>query len=207
MLQVPLEEMSAIPPVQALKHPKWAMGDKISIDSATMMNKGLECIEAAVLFHLNPDQIDVLVHPQAKIHAFIQFRDGSQLAHLSPTDMKVPIAAALAFPLRLESGIEPLALETIGDWSFERPDVQRFPCLQLAQDALQEGRDRPLVINAANEVLVNAYLSGRIALTEIAVGIATTLSKHAAQPLSDLESIKERHKEIVRDTQQMLDRL
>ena len=173
--QMPREAMAAVTPAQAVKHPTWSMGAKISIDSATLMNKGLELIEAWHLFGVRPDQLGVLVHPQSLVHGLVEYVDGSVLAQLGPADMRVPIAHALAWPERIATPVERLDLAKIGRLEFEEPDRERFPALALAEAALAQGQCRPCVLNAANEVAVAAFLEGRIGFLEIAAVVAATL--------------------------------
>lgn len=175
----------------ALKHPNWTMGAKITIDSATMMNKGLELIEAARLFPLSEDRIDVLVHPQSVIHGMVSYRDGSVMAQLGAPDMKTPIAVALAWPDRMTTGVERLDLATLGGLSFEPPDEIRFPALALARAALREGGDRPAVLNAANEIAVAAFLARRIAYLDIATIVAETLAAAPSRPAESLAEVSE----------------
>lgn len=163
----PLEDFATITPEQACRHPNWSMGRKISVDSATMMNKGLEVIEAAWLFGMPPARIDVVVHPQSVVHSMVQFTDGSVLAQMGLPDMRTPIAHALAWPLRIESGVAPLDLTAHSGLQFEAPDFERFPCLNLAYTAIETGGNSPLVLNAANEVAVAAFLQGQIAFNAI----------------------------------------
>ena len=164
-----LAEMHQVTPEEACKHPNWSMGRKISVDSATMMNKGLELIEAHFLFGLPGSKLEVLVHPQSVIHSLVEYADGSLLAQLSNPDMRTPIAHALAFPERIGSGVEPLDLARLGRLDFEEPDAGRFPCLRLAHEAMAGGGAAPCVLNAANEVVVQAFLTRRIRFTDIAV--------------------------------------
>jgi 1-deoxy-D-xylulose-5-phosphate reductoisomerase len=173
--QMPREAMAAVTPAQAVKHPTWSMGAKISIDSATLMNKGLELIEAWHLFGVRPDQLGVLVHPQSLVHGLVEYVDGSVLAQLGPADMRVPIAHALAWPERIATPVERLDLAKIGRLEFEEPDRERFPALALAEAALAQGQCRPCVLNAANEVAVAAFLEGRIGFLEIAAVVGATL--------------------------------
>jgi 1-deoxy-D-xylulose-5-phosphate reductoisomerase len=163
-----LEQMRAVTPEQACAHPNWRMGRKISVDSATMMNKGLELIEAHLLFGLAPDAIDIVVHPQSVIHSLVEYLDGSMLAQLGNPDMRTPIAHALAFPERIASGVASLDLAALARLDFEPPDPLRFPCLRLAREALAGGGAGPCVLNAANEVAVEAFLHGAISFTAIA---------------------------------------
>ncbi len=167
--------IDAATPEQACKHPTWNMGAKISVDSASLMNKGLELIEAHYLFGTPPERLEVLVHPQSIIHSLVSYSDGSVLAHMGSPDMRVPIAHALAWPDRLATNSTRLDLAAIGALTFEAADVSRFPCLRLAQDALGEGGAAPAVLNAANEVAVEAFLQGRVAFGRIASVVAATL--------------------------------
>ncbi len=162
------EKLRSVTPDEACAHPNWVMGRKISVDSATMMNKGLEVIEARWLFDVDPSRIEVVIHPQSVIHSMVEYVDGSTIAQLSNPDMRVPIAHALAYPARIDSGASPLNLAAIGRLDFESPDVQRFPCLALAYCALEAGGTAPAILNAANEVAVEAFLDGRLAFTGIA---------------------------------------
>ena len=173
----PLERLSAVTPDEACAHPKWAMGRKISVDSATMMNKGLEVIEARWLFDLPPERIDVLIHPQSIVHSMVEYVDGSVLAQLSNPDMRVPIAHALGFPERIESGASRLDLASAGALQFEPPDAARFPCLGLAYDALRAGGVASAVLNAANEVAVAAFLEGRLRYMAIPRVIRSALER------------------------------
>ncbi|MBN2971973.1 1-deoxy-D-xylulose-5-phosphate reductoisomerase [Roseomonas aeriglobus] len=173
-----LDEMRGITPAQAVAHPNWSMGAKISVDSATMMNKGLELIEARHLFALRPDQLDVLVHRQSVIHSLVEYVDGSLLAQLGPPDMRVPIAHALAWPDRMATPMAPLDLAAIGRLDFEAAEMVRFPALALARAALEAGGARPAILNAANEVAVAAFLAGKIGFLEIAAIVADTLGSY-----------------------------
>ncbi len=173
-----LDDMRAITPAQAVAHPNWSMGAKISVDSATMMNKGLELIEAFHLFPVTVEQLDVIVHRQSVIHSMVEYVDGSVLAQLGSPDMRVPIAHALAWPRRMETPCQRLDLATIGRLDFEAPDYERFPCLKLAREALAAGGARPAILNAANEVAVAAFLKGQIGFLEIAAIVADTLNRY-----------------------------
>jgi 1-deoxy-D-xylulose-5-phosphate reductoisomerase len=172
---LPLDKLDAVTPEQACAHPNWVMGRKISVDSATMMNKGLEVIEARWLFDVEAARIEVLIHPQSIVHSLVEYVDGSVIAQLSNPDMRVPIAHALAYPQRIASGARPLDLAALQDLSFERPDHQRFPCLQLAYATLRAGGTAPAALNAANEVAVDAFLAGRLPFTAIARVIEATM--------------------------------
>lgn len=174
-LNTPLERLLHVTPGEAVAHPRWVMGRKISVDSATLMNKGLELIEACRLFDLTPDRVEVVIHPQSIIHSLVEYVDGSVLAQLSNPDMRTPIAHALAWPERIESGVEGLDLFAVGRLDFARPDVDRFPCLRLAYEAARAGGTAPAVLNAANEVAVAAFLAGRIGFLDIARVVEETL--------------------------------
>jgi len=188
---LPLERLDAVTPEQACAHPNWVMGRKISVDSATMMNKGLEVIEARWLFDLAPERIEVLIHPQSIVHSMVEYVDGSVIAQLSNPDMRVPIAHALAYPQRIASGARPLDLAALQDLSFERPDHQRFPCLPLAYAALRAGGTAPAALNAANEVAVQAFLAGRLPFGAIARVIEGTLDSMAVTQAETLPEILE----------------
>jgi 1-deoxy-D-xylulose-5-phosphate reductoisomerase len=185
----PPESLAGVTPEQACAHPNWVMGRKISVDSATMMNKGLEVIEAHWLFGLEPERIEVLIHAQSIVHSLVEYVDGSMIAQLSNPDMRVPIAHALAHPERIDSGAQPLDLSTVRNLSFEKPDAARFPCLQLAYAALRAGGTAPAVLNAANEVAVAAFLERRLPFTGIARVIEQTLERVPAQPAESLDAI------------------
>ena len=174
-----LEQMRAATPAQAIAHPNWSMGAKISVDSATLMNKGLEFIEAHYLFGLPASQIDILIHPQSVIHSLVEYIDGSMLAQLGSADMRIPIAYALAWPERMESAAERLDLAKVARFDFERPDEQRFPAVRLARQALAQGGNAPAILNAANEASVAAFLAGRIRFTDIAELVEEALSDPA----------------------------
>ncbi|WP_294292574.1 1-deoxy-D-xylulose-5-phosphate reductoisomerase [uncultured Sphingomonas sp.] len=184
-----LDEMRAITPAQAVAHPNWSMGAKISVDSATMMNKGLELIEARHLFALAPDQLDVLVHRQSVIHSLVEYVDSSLLAQLGPPDMRVPIAHALAWPDRMSTPMAPLDLATIGRLDFEAADMVRFPALALARAALETGGARPAILNAANEIAVAAFLAGKIGFLEIAAIVADTLDSYDPGAPDSLDAV------------------
>ncbi|MBL0433955.1 1-deoxy-D-xylulose-5-phosphate reductoisomerase [Aeromonas hydrophila] len=184
-----IAELARVTPAQAIAHPNWSMGAKISVDSATMINKGLEYIEARWLFNAAPEQIQVVIHPQSVIHSMVQYKDGSVLAQLGNPDMCTPIAHALAYPARIESGVEPLDFFSVGELSFIRPDYERYPCLQLAMHACQQGQAATTALNAANEEAVAAFLAERIGFMDIArVNEATMLALGgtAAGSLDDL---------------------
>jgi len=185
----PLAEMVKVSPEQACAHPKWVMGRKISVDSATMMNKGLEVIEAHWLFNVPAEKIRVVVHPQSVIHSLVQYVDGSVLAELGNPDMRTPIAHALAYPERVFSGVQSLDLFEIASLDFERPDFERFPCLELAYRALNDGDSAPATLNAANEVAVQAFLEGRIGFTDISRVIAYVMDRAPASSLGSLDDV------------------
>jgi 1-deoxy-D-xylulose-5-phosphate reductoisomerase len=186
---LPLDQLAAVTPEQACAHPNWAMGRKISVDSATMMNKGLEVIEACWLFGASPAQIEVVVHPQSIVHSLVEYSDGSLLAQLGNPDMRTPITHALAWPERLPSGVPTLDLLQVGRLEFEPPDDDRFPCLRLAQAALRAGGTAPAMLNAANEVAVQAFLERRIRFTAIAPLIEATLARLTVRPATDLATV------------------
>jgi len=185
----PLDSLESVTPAQACAHPNWVMGRKISVDSATMMNKGLEVIEARWLFDVPASAIEVVIHPQSIVHSLVEYIDGSLIAQLSNPDMRVPIAYALAYPERIASGARPLDLAALKELSFERPDERRFPCLRLAYRALERGGSAPAVLNAANEVAVDAFLAGRLAFTGISRVIADTLDAVPAAAATDLDAV------------------
>lgn len=186
-LRASLKEMEATTPEAALKHPRWTMGAKITIDSATLMNKGLEVIEARWLFDLPAEKISVVVHPQSIVHSMVEYRDGCAVAELGLPDMRAPIAYALAFPERVPSGVANLDLAKIGSLTFEEPDRERFPCLGLAYEALEVGRSMPAAVNAANEVAVAAFLAGRIRFGEIARVVRRAMDAHDPRPMNTIE--------------------
>lgn len=183
------DEMRGVTPEVAVKHPNWSMGAKISVDSATLMNKGLELIEAKHLFACRPDELAVVVHPQSVIHSMVDFVDGSTIAQLGSPDMRVPIASTLAWPDRMETPCTPLDLASVGRLDFEAPDLDRFPALGLAMQALAAGGARPAVLNAANEIAVEAFLGGRIGFLDIAHIVATVLDHYDPQSPTDVEGV------------------
>lgn len=183
------DAMRDVTPAVAVKHPNWSMGAKISIDSATLMNKGLELIEAKHLFACRADELAVVVHPQSVIHSMVDYVDGSTIAQLGSPDMRVPIASTLAWPDRMETPCTPLDLARIGRLDFEAPDLERFPALGLAMNALAAGGARPAVLNAANEIAVEAFLAGRIGFLDIAHIVATVLDHYDPQPPRDVEGV------------------
>ena len=184
-----LAEMQVMTPAQAVAHPNWDMGAKISIDSATMMNKGLEMIEAFHLFPVTSDEIEVLVHPQSVIHSMVSYVDGSVLAQLGTPDMRTPIAYALAWPARMAAPSETLSLADIGTLTFEAPDLVRFPSLRLARESLEAGGSAPTVLNAANEIAVAAFLDGQIGFLDIAQTVERVLDDMDTVALADIETV------------------
>ena len=189
-LNTPKEALAEVTPEQACAHPKWSMGQKISVDSATLMNKGLELIEASFLFDLPGTAIDIVVHPQSIVHSMVYYRDGSVLAQLANPDMRVPIAYGLAFPDRMASGAEVLDLTRQPALEFSKPDVDRFPCVSLGRAALEAGGTAPAVLNAANEIAVAAFLSNRLGFQQIPAIIEAVLSKTPCEPAASLDIIQ-----------------
>jgi 1-deoxy-D-xylulose-5-phosphate reductoisomerase len=187
--QTPLEQLQHVTPEQACAHPNWSMGRKISVDSASMMNKGLELIEACWLFDAKPAQIEVLIHPQSVIHSLVDYVDGSVLAQLGNPDMRTPISHALAWPERIDSGVAPLDLFAIARLDFQAPDEVRFPCLRLARDAADAGGSAPALLNAANEVAVQAFLQRRIRFVQIADIIAEVLNLAPTVAVESLDGV------------------
>lgn len=186
-----LLDLENVTPEQACAHPNWSMGRKISVDSATMLNKGLEVIEAHWLFAMPADRISVVIHPQSVVHSMVEYLDGSVLAQLGQPDMRTPIAYGLAFPERIDSGVSLLDLATQGRLDFESPDLSRFPCLGLAFDALKAGQHACLTLNAANEIAVAAFLEGRLPYTWIPRVIQASLEWQAGQPSASLQSLED----------------
>jgi len=188
-LRKSLDEIENAVPEDALKHPKWSMGAKITIDSATLMNKGLEVIEARWLFDMPLQKIGIVVHPQSIVHSMVEYRDGCVVAELGEPDMRAPIAYALSYPERTESGVERLDLAKVGMLTFEEPDFDRFTCLRLALDALKIGGSMPAVLNAANEIAVGAFLNGKIKMGGIAKIVDKTMKAHAVVEPKDMDEI------------------
>ncbi|MFM6930636.1 MAG: 1-deoxy-D-xylulose-5-phosphate reductoisomerase [Novosphingobium sp.] len=184
-----LEQLAAATPAQAVKHPNWDMGAKISVDSATMFNKGLELIEAHHLFPVGLDRLRIIVHPQSIIHSMVEYRDGSTLAQLGPSDMRVPIASCLAWPARMDTPCTPLDLSAIGELTFRAPDETRFPATRLARQAAEAGGAMPAVLNAANEVAVAAFLSGKLPFTRIAVEVEKLMERFAPPAPASLAEV------------------
>lgn len=199
--QLPADQFASVTPEQACNHPNWNMGRKISVDSATLMNKGLEVIEARWLFNAHPEQIEVLVHPQSIIHSMVSYRDGSVLAQMGTPDMRTPIAYALAWPGRIESGVDHLNLAQMNDLSFEKPDLARFPCLGLAFEAMSSGASAPVTLNAANEVAVAAFLDGKIGFDQIPRLVSAVMERISVSAVKDLDDVLE-HDRYARQTAQ-----
>ncbi|VVQ06095.1 1-deoxy-D-xylulose 5-phosphate reductoisomerase [Pseudomonas fluorescens] len=187
--QTPMAELAHVSPDQACAHPNWSMGRKISVDSASMMNKGLELIEACWLFDARPSQVEVVIHPQSVIHSLVDYVDGSVLAQLGNPDMRTPIANALAWPERIDSGVAPLDLFAIARLDFQAPDEERFPCLRLARQAAEAGKSAPAMLNAANEVAVAAFLDERVRYLEIASIIEEVLNLEPVVAVDDLDAV------------------
>lgn len=187
--RMPIQQLASVTPEQAVAHPNWVMGKKISVDSASMMNKGLEVIEACYLFATTPDKIQVVIHPQSVIHSMVSYNDGSVLAQLGNPDMRTPIAHALAWPDRIESGVEPLDLFAVARLDFEQPDLDRFPCLAMAYQSLQTGGTATTVLNAANEIAVEAFLGHKLKFTDIATVIEKTLEQVKAKPMDSIDVV------------------
>lgn len=184
-----LEKMAHVTAAQALKHPNWEMGPKITIDSATMMNKGLEVIEAKWLFDLEMEQIDVLIHPQSIVHSMVEYKDGSIISQMGVPDMMIPIAYALSYPRHIKTGLPPLELEKVGPLSFEKPDLKRFKCLALALKAAAAGGSMPAVLNGANEIAVDAFLKEKIGFLDIPKLIEQTMAAHTTHSIDRIESV------------------
>lgn len=188
-LRMPIEQLSHVTPEQAVAHPNWKMGRKISVDSASMMNKGLEVIEAHWLFGASLEQIQVVIHPQSVIHSMVSYSDGSVLAQMGNPDMRTPIAHALAWPRRIDSGVKPLDVFKVGHLDFEQPDLKRFPCLSLAYQALDAGGTAATALNAANEIAVDAFLQGILSFTDIAILIDAVLQEYSIEPADSIDTI------------------
>jgi 1-deoxy-D-xylulose-5-phosphate reductoisomerase len=186
---LPIEDMANVTPAQAVAHPNWDMGRKISVDSATMMNKGLEMIEACLLFDMKPEQIQIVIHPQSVIHSMVDYVDGTVLAQMGNPDMRIPIAYSLAYPERFDSGAIPLNIFEVARMDFEEPNLQRFPCLRLAYEAINAGGIMPTILNAANEIAVDAFLQEKIRFTDIAVIIERCMAQFTADTADTLEHI------------------
>ena len=189
--ETPVSELHDVTPDQAVAHPKWDMGRKISVDSATMMNKGLELIEACLLFNMEPEAIQVVIHKQSIIHSMVDYVDGSVLAQMGNPDMRIPIAHAMAWPDRFDSGVEPLDIFAVGQMDFEPPSYERFPCLRLAYEAIKAGGVMPAVLNAANEIAVESFLNEKIRFTDIAAVIEQTMQDFSPTSAQTLEQVLE----------------
>jgi 1-deoxy-D-xylulose-5-phosphate reductoisomerase len=187
--ETPVEQLINVTPDQAVAHPNWDMGRKISVDSATMMNKGLEMIEACILFDMSPSQIQVVIHPQSVIHSMVDYVDGTVLAQMGNPDMRIPIAYSMAWPERFDSGVEPLNIFDVGRMDFHEPNLERFPCLRLAYEAIAAGGIMPTVLNAANEIAVEAFLNEHVRFTDIPVIIERCMKKFEANAADTLEII------------------
>lgn len=200
----PVEELHNVTVDQAVAHPKWSMGRKISVDSATMMNKGLELIEACLLFNMQPDQIQVVIHPQSIIHSMVDYVDGSVLAQMGNPDMRIPIAHAMAWPERFDSGVAPLDIFAVKHMDFELASLERFPCLRLAIEAIKAGGIMPTVLNAANEIAVEAFLDEKIRFTDIPVIIEKSMAEFSATVADTLEHILEADSQAREQAQTMI---
>lgn len=188
---MPIEQMHEVTPDQAVAHPNWDMGRKISVDSATMMNKGLEMIEACLLFNMKPEQIQVVIHPQSVIHSMVDYIDGTVLAQMGNPDMRIPIAHSLAWPERFDSGAKPLNIFDVRRMDFEEPNLERFPCLRLAYKAMKAGGTMPTVLNAANEIAVEAFLNGQVRFTDIPIIIERCMDETEVKRADNLKIILE----------------
>jgi 1-deoxy-D-xylulose-5-phosphate reductoisomerase len=184
-----LADLGRVTPAQACAHPNWSMGRKISVDSASLMNKGLELIEACWLFNTEPSRVEVHIHPESIVHSMVEYLDGSVIAQLGSPDMRTPIANGLAWPERIDSGVKPLDLFTLGNFRFERPDLERFPCLALAAEAFRAGGTAPAALNAANEEAVGAFLDGRLRFIDIPGIIDQVLAAVPVRPATTIEAI------------------
>jgi 1-deoxy-D-xylulose-5-phosphate reductoisomerase len=204
--RLPAEEMKNKTLDEALNHPRWKMGKKVTIDSATLMNKGLELIEARWLFGLEPEQLDMLIHPQSIVHSLVEMRDGSVLAQLSPTDMKIPIQYALTYPDREEALLPSLDLSQVRALEFYKIDDEKFPLVQLAREALEEGGSTPVVLNTANEVAVEAFIEGKIPFSGIAEIVTETVENHKIRKISGLEEIFDIDRETKLKTRNLINR-
>lgn len=203
----PLAELAHITPAQAVKHPNWSMGQKISVDSSTMMNKGLELIEAHWLFACPPEKLEVVIHPQSIIHSMVRYRDGSVLAQMGLPDMRTPIAYCLGLPERIDSGVGALDLTQIAALTFETADLTRYPCLKLAYDAMHAGASAPCVLNAANETAVAAFLREQIGFTDIARVVEHSLAKHVSGSVDSIGDLLALDREIRHEAQEFAARL
>ncbi|MDC0664207.1 1-deoxy-D-xylulose-5-phosphate reductoisomerase [Marinobacter sp. SS21] len=201
------EALRDVTPAQACAHPNWSMGQKISVDSASLMNKGLELIEACWLFDTRPEMVEVHIHPESIIHSMVDYVDGSVLAQLGSPDMRTPIANGLAWPERIDAGVKPLDLFALGQFNFERPDLERFPCLRLAAEAFEAGGTAPAVLNAANEVAVAAFLNGKLRFTAIPVMIERTLACMTTEAADDFDGLFAKDREARCKAQEQLPKI
>ncbi len=202
--ETPVDELHDVTVDQAVAHPKWDMGRKISVDSATMMNKGLELIEACLLFNMSPDDIQVVIHKQSIIHSMVDYVDGSVLAQMGNPDMRIPIAHAMAWPDRFDSGVEPLNIFDVRQMDFEQPSLERFPCLRLAYEAIKAGGIMPTVLNAANEVAVDEFLNERVKFTDIPVIIEKCMAKFSAEAANTLDVVLKADKDAREQSYQII---
>ncbi len=205
--EMPIEQMANVTPDQAVAHPNWDMGRKISVDSATMMNKGLEMIEACILFAMTPEQIQVVIHPQSVIHSMVDYVDGTVLAQMGNPDMRIPIAYSMAWPERFDSGVEPLNIFDVRRMDFEEPNLERFPCLRLAYQAINQGGIMPTVLNAANEIAVEAFLNERVRFTDIPLIIERCMEQFEVRPASSLDIILEADQQARQVSQHIISEL
>jgi 1-deoxy-D-xylulose-5-phosphate reductoisomerase len=205
-LDWPAERLAGVTPEQACAHPNWAMGRKISVDSATLMNKGLEVIEARWLFNAHPDQIEVLIHPQSIVHSMVAYRDGSVIAQMGTPDMRTPIAYALAWPERIEAGVDRLNLAQMNDLAFRAPDFERFPCLGLAFAAMKAGENAPVALNAANEVAVESFLEGRLGFDRIPRLVGDVMDRLKPRRVGSLDDVLAEDREARREAIEMVNR-
>lgn len=201
-----LDKLVDVTPQQACAHPNWVMGRKISVDSATMMNKGLELIEACWLFNTTPEHVEIMLHPQSVIHSMVEYVDGSVLAQLGQPDMRTPIAHAMAWPKRIDSGVERLNLIDVARLEFEKPDLQRFPCLRLAEQAARAGGTTPAILNAANEIAVAEFLNNKIRFTDIAPLVEDVMTQIPTMAANDLDTILQVDREAREHARRWIDR-
>jgi 1-deoxy-D-xylulose-5-phosphate reductoisomerase len=203
-LELPTEELNNVTPEQAAAHPKWSMGKKISIDSATMMNKGLELIEACALFSIKPNRVEIVVHPQSIVHSLVEYSDGSLLAQMANPDMRIPIVNALGYPDRISSGSKRLNVGQLGVLEFREPDERHYPCLRLAREVAETDGTAPVILNAANEIAVDAFCSGRIRFTQISEFVDRALQVLPVQNQRDLETVLEVDLDTRRVTKELI---
>jgi 1-deoxy-D-xylulose-5-phosphate reductoisomerase len=202
--RTPLKDLKKKTLEEALRHPRWVMGKKVTVDSATLMNKGLELIEARWLFGIEPAKLDVLIHPQSAVHSLVEMEDGSVLAQLSATDMRIPIQYALTWPERCDSALPGLDLAKVGRLEFYRVDARRYPLFALAQEALRAGESLPVALNAANEVAVGAFLDEKILFPDISAVVAKVMEAHRARPADSIEAIYEIDREARRQARRFI---